>query len=64
MKVTAVRISATCAPALGDVRNLGVGDWVALGEGATDRRDWPRYAEAIAAAVTRGADVRWVRRAS
>jgi hypothetical protein len=58
---TAVRISATVAPALGDIRALGPGDWISLAEGATARKDWPRYADAILVAVTRGADVRWVR---
>lgn len=55
------RITGDYAPALGDVRAMGAGDIVALGEGATGRRDWPRYAEAIMAAVSKGAEVRWLR---
>jgi len=57
--VSAVRITGKTAPALGDVRSLGKGDWITLGDGATERRDWPRYAEAIMVAVTKGAEVRW-----
>lgn len=59
VKVTAVRISRDCAPALGDVRQLGPGDWISLGPGANERADWPRYLDAIAAAISRGAEVRW-----
>lgn len=55
----AVKVTRKTAPALGDIRMLGVGDRIILGEGATERRDWPRYAEAIMTAVTRGAEVRW-----
>ena len=49
------------APALGDVRALGRGDVVVLVPGAEGRQDWARYAEAIGAAVGRGADARWSR---
>lgn len=55
-------VSGSSAPALGDVRAMGEGDTVALGEGAVQRRDWPRYAEAILVAVSRGAEVRWLRK--
>lgn len=48
------------APALGDVRALGRGDTVWLTPGSTKRIDWARYAEAIAIAITRGAEVRQV----
>jgi len=54
-------VSASSAPALGDVRAMGEGDTVVLGDGAVQRRDWPRYAEAIMAAVSKGAEVRWLR---
>jgi hypothetical protein len=55
-------ITGTSAPALGDLRALGAGHTVWVYEGAEKRADWARYADAIGAAVLRGADVRWVRR--
>lgn len=53
-------ISKGRAPALGDIRSLGAGDTVWAQSDARERKDWPRYVDAIAAAVSRGADVRWV----
>lgn len=53
-------VTANWASALGDVRALGEGDTVLLSAGARRRPDWSRYVEAIAAAVSRGAEVRWV----
>ncbi|MFF4329688.1 hypothetical protein ACFYZT_24665 [Streptomyces sp. NPDC001591] len=55
-------ISASAAPALGDVRAMKTGDTVHIDETAPQRRDWTRYADAIAHAVRRGADSRWERR--
>lgn len=52
-------ISAENAPALGDVRACSTGDTIWLRPGATGRTDWPRYADALMVAVTRGANVRW-----
>lgn len=46
---------------LGDIRSVSAGDTVLLRSGAEQRSDWARYLDAIAAAVARGADVRWVR---
>lgn len=46
---------------LGDLRAAAIGDTVFLREGASQRSDWARYLDAIAAAVARGADVRWIR---
>jgi len=54
-------ISQTSAPPIGDVRAAGEGDMVFIRPGGQRRADWPRYAEALMIAVTRGADVRWVR---
>lgn len=52
------RISCVSAPALGDVRTMGPGDTIWLGPGVETRRDWPRYADAIVQAITRGAEAR------
>lgn len=52
-------ISAEAAPALGDVRQAGAGQTVWLRAGVTARKDWPRYADALMAALTRGAEIRW-----
>lgn len=60
--MTSVLIDKNSAPALGDVRLLGKGDSIFLRKGWTERRDGSRYADAVMAAVTRGADVRWLRR--
>lgn len=48
------------APALGDIRALGAGDAIVLRPEAVQRKDWGRYADAIAAAVSRGAEVHQV----
>lgn len=54
-------ITADAAPALGDVRQMGAGDVVWLAPGAPGREDWGRCVNALAHAVRRGADARWVR---
>ena len=54
-------ITASAGPALGDIRGLGAGDTVWLREGVTGRRDWSRYVDALVSALTRGAEVRWLR---
>lgn len=51
-------ISATRAPALGDVRAMAAGDRIILRPDAPSRADWPRYVDAIGVAITRGAEVR------
>jgi hypothetical protein len=51
------RISLANAPALGDVRRMAAGDVIHVKADAHTRKDWPRYADAIATAVTRGASV-------
>lgn len=55
------RIGNLVAPALGDVRSMGEGDTVWLTPEAPQRKDWPRYTDALMVALTRGADVRWAR---
>lgn len=50
-------VSATSAPALGDLRIAGLGDVVYVRADASDRRDWGRYWEALGVAWVRGADV-------
>lgn len=45
------------SPALGDLRGAGDGHTIYLLSGATSRSDWPRCADAIMCAVTRGANV-------
>lgn len=54
-------IGPKTAPSLGDVRMAGAAHIIWLRSGATERRDWGRYQDAIAQAVARGADVQWVR---
>ncbi len=54
-----ITIRPDAAPAVGDVRALGVGDLIVLRAGVTGRADWSRYQDAIGSAVTRGAEVRW-----
>jgi hypothetical protein len=53
-------IRSDYAPALGDLRIMGLGDIIVVRNDAFLRRDWPRYLEAIAAAVARGAEVQRV----
>jgi hypothetical protein len=45
------------APALGDIRALGLGDVVYVDYDARQRKDWGRLVEALAAAVSKGASV-------
>lgn len=54
-------ISKDYGPALGDIRALGEGDTVWLFWDADQRKDWGRYLDALAGAITRGASVRWLR---
>ncbi|AUG87301.1 hypothetical protein HOS59_gp37 [Streptomyces phage Rowa] len=56
-------LSADSAPALGDIRQAGRGVTIWLREGVNSRKDWPRYADALMVALTRGADIRWVHEA-
>ncbi|CAD80130.1 gp5 [Streptomyces phage phiBT1] len=56
---TALFIGPDYAPALGDVRERLPGDTVYIKEGATERRDWGRYLDALSVAITRGASVVW-----
>lgn len=55
------RIGKLVAPAIGDIRALGSGDTVWITPEANQRKDFGRYIDAVAAAVSRGADVRWAR---
>ncbi|QPB09570.1 hypothetical protein CPT_Sycamore_030 [Streptomyces phage Sycamore] len=55
------RMTPDAAPALGDIRAMGTGDTVWLSPGVDGRNDWGRYLDALSSAVTRGAEVRWVR---
>lgn len=52
-----VTIDSSTAPALGDIRGLGEGDWIYVHDSAAERVDWPRYWEAIGVAFVRGARV-------
>jgi hypothetical protein len=56
-----LRISFENAPPMGDVRTVGEGVTLWLTPGVTKRKDWGRYQDALAQAVSRGAEVRWVR---
>ena len=48
-------------PPLGDIRRMGEGDIVWLDPDAPLRGDWPRYLDALMTALTRGAEIKWVR---
>lgn len=50
-------ITATSAPALGDLRAAGVGDWVVVRRSAVGRKDFAKYWEAAGSALSRGARV-------
>jgi hypothetical protein len=52
-----VILSATSAPALGDLRIAGPDDSVYVRSDAVERRDWGRYWDALGVAYARGADV-------
>jgi hypothetical protein len=51
-------ISRDSAPAMGDIRAMGQGETLWLAADASQRRDWPRYVDAIGCAITRGIEVR------
>jgi hypothetical protein len=53
-------ITYTGSPALGDIRAMGRGDTVYLTEATPDREDWGRILDALSAAISRGASVRWL----
>lgn len=53
-------LSADAGPAMGDVRAMSRGQTLWIVPDARERADWPRYGDAIAAAVMRGVDVVWV----
>ena len=53
--MTMTQIDVAMAPALGDIRELGEGDWIYIGNSATSREDWPRLWAAVGVAFTRGA---------
>jgi hypothetical protein len=55
------RIGRLVAPAMGDVRAMGVGDTIWITPEAPLRADWSRYADALTVALLRGADIRWAR---
>lgn len=52
------RITYSTAPPLGDVRAMGAGDTLWIHANAEQRKDWARFADAIACAVSRGCEVR------
>jgi hypothetical protein len=54
-------VTRSLATALGDIRLARAGDTIWLHPGAELRADWGRYTEALAQAISRGADVRWER---
>ncbi|OKI71402.1 hypothetical protein AMK15_01885 [Streptomyces sp. MJM1172] len=53
-------VSYTSSPALGDIRRMGEGDTIALTDATRERKDWGRIVDALSAAVSRGAGVRWL----
>lgn len=53
-------ISKESAPALGDIRAMGEGSYILLRPSARQRKDWGRYQDAIAQAVSRGVGVHWL----
>lgn len=52
------RMTCANAPAIGDIRIMGRGDTIWLHANVEQRKDWGRYADAIAQALARGAEVR------
>jgi hypothetical protein len=58
MREKRVSISLASAPALATVRSMQSGDTITLHRDATQRADWPRYAAALVAALSKGADIR------
>ncbi|MEU0860646.1 hypothetical protein ABZ352_35565 [Streptomyces griseofuscus] len=50
-------IESANAPALGDIRAAGDGDVIYIRPDATNRRDFPKYWEAVGSAFVRGAQV-------
>lgn len=56
--MTNVKVSRDVAPAYGDLRALRAGDTVWVHPSARDRADWGRIVEAVAGAISRGAEVR------
>jgi hypothetical protein len=57
----AYSVALAAASALGDLRTAQTGDVVLLHSDAVKRKDWPRYADALNVAHTRGADIRKVK---
>lgn len=53
-------ISKDAATAMGDIRNAEPGSVILIRHDARERKDWPRFLDAITAAVSRGCDVHWV----
>lgn len=48
-------ITEAMAPALGDIRAAGPGDWIYLHRDAVKRSDFPKVWESIGVALVRGA---------
>ncbi|MFJ4768492.1 hypothetical protein ACIP88_05145 [Streptomyces uncialis] len=55
--MTAYVITARAAPALGDIRAAGQGDWFDVYPDVVERRDFSKIWEAVGVAFVRGADV-------
>lgn len=53
-------ISKEAATAMGDIRNAPAGSVILIRHDARERKDWPRFLDAITAAVSHGCDVQWV----
>lgn len=54
---TSFFISPDAAPAIGDIREADAACTIYLKPGATQRADWPRYADGIISAIAKGANV-------
>lgn len=52
-------VSPEVQPALGDLRALGEGDIIVCRRSVRTLPVWPRYVEALASAVSKGADITW-----
>lgn len=55
-------ISKDAATAMGGIRNAPAGSVILIRHDARERKDWPRYLDAISAAVSHGCDVHWTNR--
>lgn len=52
-------LTTASPPALGDIRAMREGDVIDISRAMRQHKQWSRYVEAIAAALSKGAEIRW-----